>query len=84
MSLLPEGRGPAEPALAPAWHEPVRDGVQRLALRNPAAELRSYALTRRGREAWAPLALVSRSIGRQVIDQDSRSAHDRDAVPCRP
>jgi DNA-binding transcriptional LysR family regulator len=42
--------------------EPLREGVQRLSLRDPAAELRSYALTRRGREAWAPLALVSRSI----------------------
>ena len=51
---------------------------------HPAAELRSYALTRRGREAWAPLALVSRSIERQVIEQDSRSAHRRAAVPCRP
>jgi DNA-binding transcriptional LysR family regulator len=42
--------------------EPLREGVQRLPLRDPAAELRSFALTRRGREAWAPLALVSRSI----------------------
>ena len=42
--------------------EPLREGVQRLDLRNPEAELRSYAVTRRGREAWAPLALVTRSI----------------------
>ncbi len=44
--------------------EPLREGVQRLDLRNPEAELRSYAVTRRGREAWAPLALVTRSIER--------------------
>jgi DNA-binding transcriptional LysR family regulator len=42
--------------------EPLRAGVQRLDLRDPEAELRSYALTRRGREAWPPLALVTRSI----------------------
>ena len=42
--------------------EPLREGVQRLDLRDPEAELRSYALTRLGREAWAPLALVTRSI----------------------
>jgi DNA-binding transcriptional LysR family regulator len=42
--------------------EPLREGVQRLELRDPAAELRCYAVTRRGREAWAPLALVTRSV----------------------
>jgi DNA-binding transcriptional LysR family regulator len=42
--------------------EPLREGVRRLDLRDPEAELRSYALTRRGREAWAPLALVTRLI----------------------
>src|SRR5829696_4288825 len=42
--------------------EPLRDGVQLLDLREPEAELRAYAVTRRGREAWAPLALVTRSI----------------------
>jgi DNA-binding transcriptional LysR family regulator len=47
--------------LLPA-EEPLREGVRRLDLRDPEAELRSYALTRHGREAWAPLALVSRSI----------------------
>src|SRR4051812_9916457 len=31
--------------------EPLREGVQRLELRQPAAVLRSYAVTRRGREA---------------------------------
>jgi len=45
-----------------AADEPLREGVQRLELSNPEAELRSYAVTRRGREAWAPLALVARSI----------------------
>ena len=42
--------------------EPLREGVRRLELRDPEAELRAYAVTRRGREAWAPLALVTRSI----------------------
>jgi DNA-binding transcriptional LysR family regulator len=45
--------------------DPLREGVQRLELRDPEAELRSYALTRRGREAWAPLALVTRLIEEQ-------------------
>lgn len=40
----------------------LREGVQRLELRDPEVVLRSYAVTRRGREAWAPLALVARSI----------------------
>jgi DNA-binding transcriptional LysR family regulator len=42
--------------------EPLREGVKLVTLRDPAADLRSYALTRRGREAWAPLALVTHSI----------------------
>jgi DNA-binding transcriptional LysR family regulator len=42
--------------------EPLREGIQLVELREPAADLRSYALTRRGREAWAPLALVTHSI----------------------
>ena len=41
---------------------PLHDGVQLLELRDPETELRAYAITRRGREAWAPLALVARSI----------------------
>jgi DNA-binding transcriptional LysR family regulator len=48
-------------ALLPA-DEPLREGVRRLELRDPGADLRAYAVTRRGREAWAPLALVTRSI----------------------
>ena len=48
--------------LLPA-EEPLRRGVRRLVLRDPEAELRSYAVTRRGREAWAPLALVTRLLG---------------------
>jgi DNA-binding transcriptional LysR family regulator len=45
VGLLPDG-------------EPLREGVRRLRLRDPVAEARSYAVTRRGRDAWAPLALV--------------------------
>ena len=44
--------------------DPLREGVRRLEIRDPAAELRAYAVTRRGREAWAPLALVTRSVER--------------------
>jgi DNA-binding transcriptional LysR family regulator len=53
--------------------EPLREGVQRLELRDPAADLQSYAVTRRGREAWPPLALVTRSIEAHV-GRDARGA----------
>src|SRR3954465_22876 len=36
------------------------DGVRRVALRHPDVALRSYAVTRPGRESWAPLRLVMR------------------------
>jgi DNA-binding transcriptional LysR family regulator len=39
--------------------QPVRDGVRLLRLADPDATLNAYAVTRRGREAWAPLALVT-------------------------
>jgi DNA-binding transcriptional LysR family regulator len=42
--------------------EALRPGVRTIELRDPEVELRSYALTRRGRGAWAPLALVTRMI----------------------
>jgi DNA-binding transcriptional LysR family regulator len=35
-------------------------GVRRVALRHPGVALRSYAVTRPGRETWAPLRLVMR------------------------
>lgn len=37
---------------------PGRAGVDLLALGDPAVDLRAYAVTRRGRAAWPPLALV--------------------------
>ena len=37
---------------------PLRPGVALLPLRDPDVRLRSYAVTRRGRSAWPPLALV--------------------------
>ena len=40
--------------------QPVRDGVALLPLRDPVVHLRAYACTRRGREAWPPLALLLR------------------------
>jgi DNA-binding transcriptional LysR family regulator len=36
----------------------LRPGVQLLPLRNPDVLLRAFAVTRRGRTAWAPLAMV--------------------------
>jgi DNA-binding transcriptional LysR family regulator len=47
VGLLPEGR-------------PVAHGVRLLPLRDPKVALRAYAVTRRGRTAWPPLALVLR------------------------
>jgi DNA-binding transcriptional LysR family regulator len=45
VGLLPEGM-------------PVRAGVRLLPLRDPDVLLRAFAVVRRGRAAWAPLALV--------------------------
>jgi DNA-binding transcriptional LysR family regulator len=45
VGLLPEARPPAE-------------GVRVLPLRDPRVALRAYAVARRGRTAWPPLALV--------------------------
>jgi len=47
VGLLPEARPPAE-------------GVRLLPLREPRVALRAYAVARRGRTAWPPLALVLR------------------------
>ena len=47
VGLLPEGR-------------PLADGVRLLPLRDPKVALRAYAVVRRGRTAWPPLALVLR------------------------
>ena len=44
-------------ALLPA-DQPPRPGVTLLPLRDPDVRLRSYAVTRRGRADWPPLALV--------------------------
>jgi DNA-binding transcriptional LysR family regulator len=49
VGLLPLNRRPA-------------DGVCLLPLRNPEVMLRSYAVTREGRENWPPLALVTRLV----------------------
>src|SRR4051812_9283291 len=45
--------------LLPADQPPVA-GVALVPLRDPAVTLRSYAVTRRGRATWPPLALVAR------------------------
>jgi DNA-binding transcriptional LysR family regulator len=44
-------------ALLPA-DAPVADGIDLLPLTAPEVHLRAYAITRRGRSAWPPLALV--------------------------
>jgi DNA-binding transcriptional LysR family regulator len=40
--------------------QPVLPGITVLPLRDPGATLRAYAVARRGRTAWPPLALVLR------------------------
>ena len=40
--------------------QPVRDGVRLVPLTDPPVLLRAYAVTRRGRAGWPPLALVLR------------------------
>ena len=47
VGLLPQAR-------------PLADGVRVLPLRDPRVALRAYAVTRRGRTSWPPLALVLR------------------------
>jgi DNA-binding transcriptional LysR family regulator len=42
--------------------QPTRKGVTVLPLSGPEVSLRAYAAVRRGRAAWAPLALVLRSL----------------------
>ena len=49
VGLLPEAR-------------PLAEGVRVLPLRHPRVALRAYAVARRGRTAWPPLALVLRSL----------------------
>jgi DNA-binding transcriptional LysR family regulator len=42
--------------------QPVRDGVRLVPLSDPPVLLRAYAVTRRGRADWPPLALVLRML----------------------
>ena len=60
VGLLPSDRRSAE-------------GVRHVPLRNPRAILRAYAVTRRGRENWPPLALVTGLLG------ESNGADQQDA-----
>jgi DNA-binding transcriptional LysR family regulator len=57
VGLLPAGR-------------PRADGVRLLPLRDPGVMLRAYAATRRGRENWPPLALVTRLLKRPELDSN--------------
>ena len=43
--------------------EPTLPGVRLVPLSDPQVRLRSYAVTRRGRSGWAPLALVLNRLG---------------------
>jgi DNA-binding transcriptional LysR family regulator len=43
--------------------QPTRPGVRLVPLTDPAVRLRAYAVTRRGRAQWPPLALVLRLLG---------------------
>ena len=42
--------------------QPVRPGVRLLPLTDPPVLLRAYAVTRRGRDGWPPLALLLRML----------------------
>ncbi|MCA2214912.1 hypothetical protein LDL48_18835 [Wangella sp. NEAU-J3] len=43
--------------------QPTRAGVRLVPLTDPEVRLRAYAVTRRGRAQWPPLALLLRSLG---------------------
>ena len=62
-------------------HEPPVAGVRLLELRDPHAELRAYAVMRRGRETWAPLALVARLIGEDAGGQSRPNQRARRVEP---
>jgi len=42
--------------------QPVRPGVRLVPLTDPPVVLRAYAVTRRGRAGWPPLALLLRML----------------------
>jgi DNA-binding transcriptional LysR family regulator len=46
--------------------QPTRPGIDLLPLADPGISLRCYAVTRRGREEWPPLALVLDQLTRQA------------------
>jgi DNA-binding transcriptional LysR family regulator len=54
--------------------QPTQPGVRLLALADPQVVLRSYAVTRRGRTRWPPLALIVDLLARQVREDGSRAA----------
>jgi DNA-binding transcriptional LysR family regulator len=58
--------------------DPVVAGVRLVALRRPDVALRSYAVTRPGRETWAPLRLVMR-----LLSAREGAAASRDSAPRR-
>ncbi len=58
--------------LLPADVRP-RDGVRLIALDRPAVTLRAHAVTRRGRDAWPPLRLVTALLGAPADDARATS-----------
>lgn len=56
---------------------PVRPGVRLYPLVDPPAEVRSYAVARRGHSSWAPLALVIRLLGEVEPPGPSRRTRRR-------
>lgn len=52
--------------------QPVADGVRLLPLHHPAVRLRAFAVVRRGRERWAPLAAVREVLDSSRLDGEGR------------
>ena len=59
-------------------NRPVRAGVDIAALNDPAVTLRAYAVTRRGRAGWSPLALVLGML-KAPVQESFGSPGDRDS-----
>jgi DNA-binding transcriptional LysR family regulator len=57
--------------------QPTIDGVRLVPLSDPEVRLRMYAVTRRGREAWPPLALVLGLLGDGTPPPRPGTAHRR-------
>lgn len=61
--------------------QPTLPGVRLLPLTDPDVVLRSYAVTRRGRAGWPPLALVVDLLGRAAGESRDTAAAPPDRLP---